>query len=73
LGGDILVDFQHVSVEEDQLLDLSHVWMAFSVLTEFTARPGKKREHPRGMALVTRMAALHAEEEKNEAQWHPRA
>jgi hypothetical protein len=31
--------------------------MAFSIWTEFTVPTGKSDEHPRGMALVTRMLA----------------
>jgi hypothetical protein len=34
---------------------------AFSVSTQFTVLTGKRREYPRGMRLVTRMAALQAE------------
>jgi hypothetical protein len=29
-------------------------------------------EHPRGMALVARLPALQAEEQRREPQWHPR-
>jgi hypothetical protein len=41
------------------------VAVAFSVLTEFKVPTGKRSEHPRGMALVARMAALQVEEQKS--------
>jgi hypothetical protein len=37
--------------------------VAFRVWTQCTVRTGKKSKHPRGMVLVTRMAALQAEEQ----------
>jgi hypothetical protein len=40
-----------------------------SVWTEFTVPTGKRSEHPRGMALDTRMAALQAEQRRGN-QWH---
>jgi hypothetical protein len=42
---------------------------AFSVWTQFTVPAGKRSEHPRGMLLVTRMAALPVEQ-RRETQWH---
>jgi hypothetical protein len=71
----------HVVAKEELLLEreehrtLRHSskedeW-AFSVWTEFTVPTGKRSGHPRGMALVTRMAALQAEQ-RRETQWHPR-
>jgi hypothetical protein len=52
------------------------VAVAFSVWTEFTVRTGERQwrgsGHPRGMALATHMQELQAEEQRREAQWHPR-
>jgi hypothetical protein len=42
---------------------------AFSVWTGFTVLTGKMSAHPRGMSLVTRIVALHAEQQR-ETQWH---
>jgi hypothetical protein len=43
---------------------------AYSVWTQFKVPTGKRSEHPRGMPLLTRMAAIQAER-RREAQWHP--
>jgi hypothetical protein len=44
--------------------------IAFDVWSEFTVVTVRGSGHPRGMALVTRMVALQAEEQRREAQWH---
>jgi hypothetical protein len=40
----------------------------FRVWTEFTVPTGKRSEHPRGMPLITRVAALQVEQTR-ETQW----
>jgi hypothetical protein len=42
------------------------------VSTEFMVVKVRGSEHPRGMALVTRVAALQAEEQRRGIQWHTR-
>jgi hypothetical protein len=44
---------------------------AYSVGTQFTVPTGKRGKHPSGMTLVTRMAALQAEQ-RREVQWNHR-
>jgi hypothetical protein len=46
------------------------VLLTFSVWTQFTMPIGERSEHPRGMPLVTRMAALQAEQRRETQQWH---
>jgi hypothetical protein len=43
--------------------------VAFRVCAECTVQTSKRREHPRRTPLVTRMAALQAEQ-RRETQWH---
>jgi hypothetical protein len=52
------------------LMDVKLMMLPFSVWTEFTVPIGKRGEHPRGKPLVTRTAALQAEQ-RRETQWHP--
>ena len=49
-----------------------HPTSTFSVFgRNLRCQPVRGSEHPRGMALITRMAAPHAEQ-RCETQWHPR-
>jgi hypothetical protein len=63
--------FIRTSHESSSVSTPSGLGLAFSAWTEFTVRTVRGNGHPRGMSLVTRMAALQAEQ-RRETQWHSR-
>jgi hypothetical protein len=58
----------HQQTRTKPMINASSV-LPFSVWTKFTVSTGKRSEQPRGMALLTRMVALQAEQ-RRETQWH---
>jgi hypothetical protein len=54
-----------------EVRDIAVVALPFEYGRNLQCQPVRGSDHPRGMPLVTRMAALKAEQ-RRETQWHPR-